>query len=40
MQFLRDAGVKCIFGPGTQITKAAVDVIDAIETALTEQGRD
>ena len=27
-------GVKCIFGPGTRIPKAAVSVIDAIEANL------
>mmetsp|Transcript_13625 Transcript_13625/g.16525 ORF Transcript_13625/g.16525 Transcript_13625/m.16525 type:complete len:749 (-) Transcript_13625:64-2310(-) len=31
--FLYDAGVKAIFGPGTRITTAAQDVIKAIQTA-------
>jgi methylmalonyl-CoA mutase len=29
-QFLRDHGAKAIFGPGTRVPKAAMDVIDAI----------
>ena len=29
-QFLYDAGVKCIFGPGTPIPQAARDVLDAV----------
>jgi methylmalonyl-CoA mutase len=28
------AGVKCVFGPGTRIPKAAIEVIDAIEANL------
>jgi len=32
-QFLFDAGVKCIFGPGTPIPLAARDVLDAVSAA-------
>ncbi|MBP6699896.1 MAG: methylmalonyl-CoA mutase [Halioglobus sp.] len=32
-QFLFDAGVKCIFGPGTPIPLAARDVLDAVNAA-------
>ena len=32
-QFLLDAGVKCIFGPGTPIPVAARDVLDAVNAA-------
>ena len=31
--FLRNAGVVGIFGPGTKITTAAVDVVKAISSA-------
>ena len=31
--FLFDAGVKCIFGPGTPIPLAARDVLDAVNAA-------
>ena len=31
---LFDAGVKCIFGPGTPIPEAARDVLSAVNTAL------
>lgn len=30
-QFLRDAGVEAIFGPGTRITSAALEVLSAVE---------
>jgi len=29
-QFLYDSGVNCIFGPGTRIPAAAMDVLDAV----------
>ena len=31
--FLYDAGVKCIFGPGTPIPEAAREVLDAVKKA-------
>jgi methylmalonyl-CoA mutase len=31
------AGVKCVFGPGTQIPKAARDIMDAIKVVLPHQ---
>ena len=34
-QFLYDAGVKAIFGPGTNIPKAAEDILDLIRKART-----
>ncbi|MFT5065866.1 MAG: methylmalonyl-CoA mutase [Yoonia sp.] len=34
-QFLYDAGVKAIFGPGTNIPKAAEDILDLIRAART-----
>lgn len=34
-QFLRDAGVKAIFGPGTNIPKAAEDILNLIREART-----
>ena len=34
-QFLYDAGVKAIFGPGTDIPKAAEDILDLIRKART-----
>jgi len=30
-QFLKDAGVTLIFGPGTRIPQAAMEVLEAIE---------
>ena len=36
-EFLYQAGVTCIFGPGTRIPLAAVQVIDAIEKALANK---
>ena len=30
---LRSFGVKCIFGPGTKITNAALETLDAIRNA-------
>jgi len=32
--FLYECGVCCIFGPGTRIPTAAVEVIDSIEKSL------
>ncbi|SIT83207.1 methylmalonyl-CoA mutase [Yoonia rosea] len=34
-QFLYDSGVKAIFGPGTNIPKAAADILDLIRSART-----
>ena len=34
-----DAGVSCIFGPGTPITDACIDVIKTIENKLRQTGR-
>lgn len=36
-QFLYDAGVACIFGPGTRIPVAAIEVIQAIDKAIVQQ---
>lgn len=36
-QFLYDAGVSCIFGPGTRIPAAAIEVIQAIDKAITQK---
>lgn len=33
-EFLYESGVCCIFGPGTRIPQAAVEVIDNIEKSL------
>lgn len=33
-EFLYDSGVSCIFGPGTRIPQAAVEVVDNIEKSL------
>ena len=33
--YLYDAGVKCIFGPGTPIPQCAREVLDAVSTAQT-----
>lgn len=33
--FLNKAGVKAIFGPGTRITEAAIEVLSAIEEGRT-----
>ncbi|XP_067274147.1 methylmalonyl-CoA mutase, mitochondrial [Pseudorasbora parva] len=33
-EFLYNSGVSCIFGPGTRIPQAAVDVLDSIEKSL------
>ncbi|CAL8394654.1 unnamed protein product [Arctogadus glacialis] len=35
-KFLYESGVCCIFGPGTRIPQAAVEVIDSIEKSLEE----
>jgi methylmalonyl-CoA mutase len=35
--FLREAGAKAIFGPGTRIPTAAKDVIDAIRASRPQQ---
>jgi methylmalonyl-CoA mutase len=32
-QFLHDHGVACVFGPGTRIPVAAVEVLEAIDAA-------
>lgn len=39
--FLKKAGVKAIFGPGTRITEAAIEVLSAIEEgrARNDMGR-
>lgn len=31
-QFLYDAGVSCVFGPGTPILQAATELLDALES--------
>ncbi|PFX28676.1 methylmalonyl-CoA mutase, mitochondrial-like [Stylophora pistillata] len=36
-QFLYDSGVHCIFGPGTRIPVAAMDVLDAIQNNNADQ---
>ena len=38
-QFLRDAGVDAIFGPGTNVLEAAFAVLDQIEGRLTNRRR-
>ena len=36
-EFLYDAGVACIFGPGTRLPRAAIEVIDIIENNISKR---
>ena len=36
-EFLYNAGVACIFGPGTRLPKAALEVIEIIEKNLSRR---
>ena len=38
-EFLKDAGVEGIFGPGTRITSAALEVLSAIERRSQQRQR-